>query len=94
MRSSRPLADAAACALMLSLAAPPALSTSRLPGEYLNTVRPERIEPQAHPFAPNFAKGPLKVLFLVPMRTAPREVAELASCFSMDLETILYSGPP
>lgn len=67
---------------------------ARLPGEYLTTIRPDRLKTVCRPFAADYAKGPLKVLFLTQARMAPREVVELKQRFALDMDAVLYESPP
>lgn len=71
-----------------------AVAHARLPGEYLNTIRPDRFVTVCRPFAGDYARGPIKALFFVHGRIAPREVVELKQRFSMNIDAVVYDGPP
>lgn len=62
-------------------------------GDYLNKVTTKLQTPHVVRAKP-YARGPLKVLFVVPRTIAPREIVELAQRFDIQFEafTIAHSG--
>jgi len=91
MRYSRLLA-----LLALLLAVWPCMvnAQARLPGEYLTTIRPERLTTPFRSLAPHYVHGPLKVLFFAPELVGGQDVAELCRRFPITMGSVLYDGPP
>jgi len=82
------------CLMILLLTAGMVPSHARLAGEYMTTIRPERLVTPCRPFAADYAHGPLKVLFMVRAWMAPREVSELKQRFNMEIDAMIFEGPP
>src|ERR1039458_3280536 len=82
-----------ALALGLALAGPLS-AQNRLPGDYANSIRPDRLKTPCRPFAADYAKGPPRALFFTAFSGAyGREVAELTQRFPLEIASIIYIGP-
>jgi hypothetical protein len=81
--------------LVIGWAGSAVLGQTRVPGEYVNEVRPDRFRTPCRAFAADYAKGPMKVLFLVTGYNGigGREVVELRQRFPMEVAAIIYDGP-
>jgi len=79
--------------LLGSLMAAAGVGEARHKGDYLNEVTTGLRTAHVN-WAKPYAKGPLKVLFVVPRTVAPREVVELWQRFDVEYEafTIAHSG--